>query len=111
MINGVTQLIMTKADVLSEFETIRVCTKYRHQGEEIDYLPFDVIGDDISPIYEDLPGWSEDLTGLSSIDEIPQTLNNYITYLEERLEIPITIVSVGPDRSQTLVRKSEWVAA
>jgi len=111
MINGVTQLIMTKADVLSEFETIKVCTKYLHRGEEIDYLPFDVIGGDLSPVYEEMEGWSEDLTGLGSIEEIPTTLNSYIEYLERHLEIPITIVSVGPDRNQTLVRKSEWVVA
>ncbi len=106
MINGVTQLIMTKADVLSEFETIRACTKYRHKGEEIDYLPFDVLGDDLNPVYEDLPGWSEDLTGMNSIDEIPDSLNAYIEFLEQHLETPITIVSVGPDRTQTLMRKS-----
>jgi len=111
MINGVTQLIMTKADVLSEFETIKVCTSYKHKGESIDYLPFDVIGDDISPVYEELDGWSEDLTGLSSIDEIPSTLSHYIEYLEQKLETPITIVSVGPDRNQTLIRKSEQTIA
>lgn len=109
MINGVTQLIMTKADVLSEFGNIKVCTKYLHKGEEIDYLPFDVLGDDMTPIYEELPGWTEDLTGLSSIDGIPASLENYIEYLEKELETPITIVSVGPDRTQTLMRKSELV--
>ncbi len=109
MINGVTQLIMTKADVLSEFGNIQVCTKYAHKGEEIDYLPFDVLSEDMTPIYEELPGWSEDLTELSSIDSIPASLNNYIEYLENALETPITIVSVGPDRSQTLMRKSEQV--
>jgi adenylosuccinate synthase len=109
MINGVTQLIMTKADVLSDFGDIKVCTKYMHRGEEIDYLPFDVLSNDMKPIYEDLPGWTEDLTDLSSIDGIPPSLDNYIQYLEKALETPITIVSVGPDRSQTLMRKSELV--
>ncbi|MBL1144130.1 MAG: adenylosuccinate synthase [Bacteroidetes bacterium] len=107
MINGVTQLIMTKADVLSEFGNIKVCTKYIHRGEEIDYLPFDVLSDDMKPVYEELPGWKEDLTNLSSIDQIPSSLNNYIEYLEKQLETPITIVSIGPDRKQTLMRKSE----
>lgn len=111
MINGVTQLIMTKADVLSEFEEIKVCKGYMHKGEEIDYLPFDVLSDDITPVYEVLDGWAEDLTGLSSIDGIPSTLAKYIEYLEKVLETPITIVSVGPDRNQTLVRKSEWLSA
>lgn len=109
MINGVTQLIMTKADVLSEFGNIKVCTKYVHKGEEIDYLPFDVLSDDMTPVYEELPGWTEDLTNLSSIDGIPASLENYIEYLEKELETPITIVSVGPDRTQTLMRKSELV--
>lgn len=110
MINGVTQLIMTKADVLSEFKTIKVCTGYIHRGEEIDYLPFDVVGDDITPVYVELEGWSEDLTGLNSIEAIPSTLQQYIDYLEKALETPITIVSVGPDRNQTLVRNSEWLS-
>ena len=111
MINGVTRLIMMKADVLSEFEKIKVCTAYKHRGEEIDYLPFDVLGDDLSPVYEELDGWSEDLTKMESIDEIPSTLSNYIEYLERKLETPITIVSVGPDRTQTLVRNNTWVEA
>lgn len=108
MINGVTQLIMTKADVLSEFEKIRVCKAYQYRGEEIDFLPFDVVGSELTPVYEDLEGWSEDLTGLGSINEIPKSLQAYIDYLEQKLETPITIVSVGPDRSQTLMRKSTW---
>ncbi|MBL4743000.1 MAG: hypothetical protein COB75_08860 [Idiomarina sp.] len=111
MINGVTQLIMTKADVLSEFEHIKVCTAYEYLGEKIDYLPFDVVGSELTPVYEELEGWSEDLTGLGSIDEIPSTLQAYIDYLERILETPITIVSVGPDRNQTLMRESTWVIA
>ena len=111
MINGVTQLIMTKADVLSEFEHIKVCTAYEYRGEEINYLPFDVVGSELKPVYETLDGWSEDLTGLASIDEIPATLQAYIDYLERILETPITIVSVGPDRNQTLMRESAWAEA
>lgn len=111
MINGVTQLIMTKADVLSEFGSIKVCTAYKHKGKTIDYLPFDVLDENIEAVYEEIPGWKEDLTGLSEIGEIPSELNHYIEYLEEKLETPITIVSVGPDRIQTLIRKSEWVKA
>ena len=104
MINGVTQLIMTKADVLSEFDTVKACTGYKYKGEVIDFMPFDVVGEELIPVYDELQGWSEDLTGLSSIDEIPATLQAYIDYLERILETPITIVSVGPDRSQTLMR-------
>ncbi len=104
MINGVTQLIMTKADVLSNFDTIKVCTHYSYKGETIDFLPYDVLDEEITPIYKELRGWSDDLTGLNSIDQIPAALNEYIEYLEKELETPITIVSVGPDRSQTLMR-------
>ena len=111
MINGVTQLIMTKADVLSEFDTIKACTGYKYKGEVIDFMPFDVVGEELIPVYEELEGLSEDLTGLSSIDEIPSTLQNYIDYLERILETLITIVSVGPDRSQTLMRESSWATA
>mgnify|MGYP006072829077 FL=1 len=111
MINGVTQLIMTKADVLSEFDTVKACTGYKYKGEVIDFMPFDVVGEELVPVYDELEGWSEDLTGLSSIDEIPATLQAYIDYLERILETPITIVSVGPDRSQTLMRKSTWATA
>jgi len=108
MINGVTQLIMTKADVLSEFEKIKVCHAYMHKGETIDYLPFDIAGKDIQPVYEELDGWSDNLTQMQSIHDIPATLDAYIQYLEQKLETPITIVSVGPDRTQTLVRESAW---
>ncbi|MFT6945755.1 MAG: adenylosuccinate synthase [Vicingaceae bacterium] len=111
MINGVTQLIMTKADVLSEFDSIKACTGYKYKGEVIDFMPFDVVGEELVPVYDELEGWKEDLTGLGSIDEIPETLQTYIDYLERILETPITIVSVGPDRSQTLLRKSTWAIA
>jgi len=104
MINGVTQLIMTKADVLSEFHEVKVCTAYRYKGETIDFLPYDVLAEDIEPIFESRPGWQEDLTQLNRIDEIPKALEDYINYLEAQLETPITIVSVGPDRTQTLNR-------
>lgn len=109
MINGVTQLIMTKADVLSNFDTIQVCTSYSYNGKNMDYLPFDVLGEKLEPIYKELPGWEMDLTKLSSIDDIPEELNGYIKFLEKELEVPITIVSVGPDRSQTLTRSKQLV--
>lgn len=108
MINGVTQLIMMKADVLSEFEHIKVCYAYKHQGEIIDYLPFDIAGKDIEPVYEELEGWADDLTSMRDMDDIPESLNAYIDYLERKLETPISIVSVGPDRTQTIHRKSLW---
>ncbi|MGQ0827006.1 MAG: adenylosuccinate synthase [Bacteroidota bacterium] len=109
MINGVTELIMMKADVLSGFETIKVCTKYNYQGKKIDYLPYDYSPELLSPIYTDLKGWNQDLTGLNSPEQMPEALNDYITFIERETGVPITIVSVGPDRTQTLIRKKELV--
>ena len=105
MINGVTQLMMMKADVLSFFETIKVCTHYNYKGKKTDVFPYDISPDLISPVYTEMPGWNKDLTGLNSPEEIPAELNNYIAFIEKELNIPITIVSVGPDRKQTLMRK------
>lgn len=110
MINGVTQLMMMKADVLSIFETIKVCTHYSYQGKKIDHLPYDIADDQLAPVYHEMKGWNRDLTGLTSIDAIPAELNDYILYLEKELNVPITIVSVGPDRKQTLIRKAELVS-
>jgi adenylosuccinate synthase len=102
MINGVTELSMMKADVLSVFDTIRVCTHYEIDGTVVDYLPFDIVDQEITPIYSDLPGWNCDLTQLQSMAEAPEALKEYVAYLEKELEVPITVVSVGPDRKQTL---------
>lgn len=104
MLNGVTQLIMTKADVLSEFESIRVCTHYHYKGELIDYYPYDVHNNPVEPELHALPGWHQDLTSVTHISQFPGELNNYIGYLEQELKIPLRIISVGPDREQTLVR-------
>tara|TARA_B100001939_G_scaffold327267_1_gene321501 strand:+ start:627 stop:1892 length:1266 start_codon:yes stop_codon:yes gene_type:complete len=103
-INGVTKLMMMKADVLSNLENIQVCTHYKYNGELIDYLPFDASEDTIEPIYKELAAWKEDLTQLSSIDDAPTQLIDYIDFLEKELETPIVVVSVGPDRTQTLNR-------
>ncbi len=105
MINGVTELSMMKADVLDKFDTIRACVKYRINGEEMDYLPYDIDGLEIEPVYEDMKGWNKDLTGVSSYSDTPEELKAYIKYLEQHLEVPITTVSVGPDRKQTLATK------
>jgi adenylosuccinate synthase len=105
-INGVTKLNMMKADVLSGFEQIKVCTHYEYNGEKIAHLPFDIDAKYVKPIYETLEGWQEDLTGIKSANELPNALNHYIEYLEKHLEVPITVVSVGPDRTQTLFRKA-----
>lgn len=105
MINGATQLNMMKADVLSIFDEIKVCTHYLYDGERIDYLPYDLDSDRLVPVYESLAGWKVDLTQLRSESDFPAELNHYITYLEDHLETPITIVSLGPDRKQTILRK------
>ncbi len=105
MLNGVTDLIMTKADVLSAFGELKVCTSYNYDGETVEHFPYNIDENNLSANYTSLPGWDKDLTGLSDISELPSELNNYITYLEKELEVPITVVSVGPDRTQTLMRE------
>lgn len=105
MINGVTELSMMKADVLSGLDAIKVCTHYNIDGKLIDYVPYDINTANIEPIYIELKGWSEDITAVDSIDELPGAVKDYVEFLENELEIPITIVSVGPNRKQTLHRK------
>lgn len=103
MLNGVTELVMTKADVLSGFEYINVCTHYIQDGEKIDYMPYDIISIKPEPVYEQLKGWHDDLRDITTTEQIPATLQAYIRYLEQHLEVPIKYLSVGPDRKQTLV--------
>lgn len=102
MINGVTQLVMMKSDVLDTFETIKVCVAYEKDGTTTTDVPFDTEG--WQAVYEELPGWQTDLTGLTSEDLFPKAFKDYVAYLERHLETPITILSVGPDRAQTIVR-------
>ncbi len=104
MINGTTQLSMMKADVLDSFDTIQVCTHYEINGEKFDYLPYDIDSLDAKPVYEEVKGWNADLTGITSLNEAPKEFIDYITYLEDKLSVPISIVSVGPDRKQTIIR-------
>jgi adenylosuccinate synthase len=103
-INGVTQLMMMKADVLSNLDHIKVCTHYKYNGELIDYMPFDADEKSLEAVYTEIPAWNEDLTSLESISEAPKELMDYVHFLENELETPIKIVSVGPDRLQTLNR-------
>jgi len=103
MINGVTDLIMMKSDVMDEFETIKACTAYKVNGEETEDFPFD-INEGVEPIYTELPGWRTDITKMQSEDEFPEEFNNYLSFLEEELDVRIKIVSVGPDRDQTIER-------
>ena len=103
-VNGVTQLMMMKADVLSGFKSLKVCTAYKYKGEIIHHFPYNVEADNISPIYTDFEGWDEDLTEMNNESTLPKSLNAYIDFLEEELQIPIKVVSVGPDRKQTIFR-------
>ncbi len=102
MINGVTQLIMMKGDVLDSFPSIKVCVAYEKDGVRTTDMPFDTEG--WEAVYEELPGWQTDLTHLTSESEFPEAFRQYVAELERRLEVPITILSVGPDRAQTIVR-------
>lgn len=106
MINGVTQLIMMKSDVLDDFDTIKACVAYRVKGETITDFPYSIEDDTIEPIYMELPGWKTDMTAMKSTDEFPPQFVDYITFLERELMTPITIVSIGPDREQTIMRQS-----
>tara|TARA_B100001115_G_scaffold182722_1_gene179668 strand:+ start:68 stop:388 length:321 start_codon:yes stop_codon:yes gene_type:complete len=102
MINGITELSMMKGDVLSIFEEIKVCTHYLINGEKVNDFPFDINDHDITAVYESLPGWKKDLTKLETIEEAPDSFQAYVDYLEKQLNVPIRVVSVGPDRKQTL---------
>ncbi|SMC84302.1 adenylosuccinate synthase [Cellulophaga tyrosinoxydans] len=103
-INGVTELMMMKGDVLSGFKKLKVCTAYDYKGEKITHLPYNIEAENLTPIYTEMDGWAADLTKMTSADQLPKALNDYIQFLEKELEVPIKIVSVGPDRKQTIHR-------
>ena len=101
MLNGVTELIMMKADVLDDFDTIKICVGYEIDGEVVEHFPFE-LNDDVKPVYVELPGWKTDLTKIKSQNEFPEELNNYINFIEDEMGIPVSIASVGPNREQTI---------
>jgi adenylosuccinate synthase len=103
MIDGVTELIMMKADVLDDFDSIEVCTGYKVNGQVTEDFPYELDGD-VVPVYETLPGWKKTLTGVTSEKDFPVELSNYIRFIEAKLQVPVSIVSVGPNRSQTIER-------
>ena len=103
-INGVTKLMMMKGDVLSGFKKVKICTSYQINGIEIDYFPYDTNADNLKPIFKELPGWDEDLTSITRFSDLPRNFVKYISFLENALEVPIEIVSVGPDRKQTIFK-------
>lgn len=106
MLNGATQLIMMKSDVLDQFETIKICVGYEINGETVEHFPFE-LNDEVKPVYIELPGWKTDLTKIKHQDEFPEELNNYINFIEEEVGIPVTIASVGPNREQTIFLDSD----
>ncbi len=106
MINGVTQLIMMKSDVLDTFDTIKVCTAYKIGGKVVEEFPYE-INDEIEPVYVEFPGWKTDMTKMTSEDEFPEEYNAYVSFIEEETGVPVKIVSVGADREQTIVRYEE----
>ena len=101
-VNGVTDLIMMKGDVLSGIDKIKVCTKYNYNGKSVDYMPFSILDENIDPIYEEVDGWEEDITQAKSYNDLPLNFKNYVEFLEDKLNLKIKIVSVGPDRKQTI---------
>ncbi|MFZ5431011.1 MAG: adenylosuccinate synthase [Bacteroidota bacterium] len=101
MLNGVTEMIMMKSDVLDQFDEIRVCVGYEIDGEVVESFPYE-LSDRLRPIYVDLPGWKSDLTGITRTDQFPDELKNYIRFIEDETGVPITIASVGPNRDQTI---------
>tara|TARA_R110002049_G_scaffold272657_2_gene450300 strand:- start:2032 stop:3303 length:1272 start_codon:yes stop_codon:yes gene_type:complete len=103
-VNGVTQLNMMKGDVLSGFDNLQVCTAYKYNGKTISHFPYNIEPESVTPIYTEFPCWKEDLTKMTETSQFPKELNQYIEFLEKELEIPIKIISVGPDRKQTINR-------
>ncbi len=104
MVNGVTQLIMMKSDVLDDFDEIKVATSYRINDKEVTHFPYDMDETQIDPIYTSLKGWKEDMSAMTSTKEFSQTFNDYLAFIENYLNVPIKVVSVGPDRAQTILR-------
>ena len=103
-VNGVTELIMMKGDVLSGLEKLKICTKYRYKSEIIEHLPFTIDDSSLEPIYEEIEGWDEDITQIDNYHDLPNNFKKYVTFLEKNLELEIKIVSVGPNRKQTIIR-------
>jgi adenylosuccinate synthase len=101
MLNGVTELIMMKADVLDRFDTIKVCVGYEIDGNVVEHFPFE-LSDEVKPVYVELPGWKTNLSEIKNHDDFPKELNNYISFIEDEMGIPVTIASVGPNREQTI---------
>ncbi|HRB70222.1 adenylosuccinate synthase [Flavobacterium sp. WV_118_3] len=103
-VNGVTQLYMMKGDVLSGFDTLKVCTGYTYKGETINHLPYNIEPENVTPVYVEKKGWKADLTGMTTYEQLPAELKEYIEFIENEVEVPIKVISVGPDRTQTILK-------
>ncbi len=104
MLNGVTDLMMMKSDVLNQFEEIQVATKYLHKGRETEEIPFDAIEGSLTPVYEKLSGWNYDITNVRSYDNLPTSFREYVKYIEDQVGVPVNLISLGPDREETIIR-------
>jgi adenylosuccinate synthase len=105
MINGVSELIMTKADVMDNFDRIKVAVAYRTNGVEQKHFPYDIQSTPIEPVYKEFNGWKRCLSTVVKEEELPFELMNFVRFIEKETGIPITIISLGPDRAQTIVRQ------
>jgi len=103
IINGVTKLAIMKGDVLSGLKKIKICTKYKYKGELIDYLPYSLESKNLEPIYKEMTGWDSDITEIKDLEDLPKTFLNYINFIQDWVGVEIKIVSVGPDRKQTII--------
>lgn len=103
-VNGVTALYMMKGDVLSGFKKLKICTAYQYKGKEISHFPYNIEPENVDPIYTEMKGWQADLTGMTTYGELPEELKTYIEFIEKEVEVPIKVVSVGPDRKQTILK-------
>ncbi|MCG2611017.1 adenylosuccinate synthase [Flavobacterium sp. SM15] len=103
-VNGVTELYMMKGDVLSGFDTLKVCTGYKYNGEVINHLPYNIEEKNVTPVYVEKKGWKADLTGMTKYEELPSELKEYVEFIEREVGVPIRVISVGPDRTQTIVK-------
>ncbi len=103
-VNGVTGLYMMKGDILSGFDTLKVCTAYTYKGEQIDHLPYNIEAENVQPVFVEKKGWKQDLTGLTQYNDLPVELKEYIEFIEEYIGVPIKVISVGPDRKQTIMK-------
>ncbi|GAB7088248.1 adenylosuccinate synthase [Marinifilum fragile] len=103
MINGVTELTMMKSDVMDDFETVKICTSYKVNGKEVEHVPYEMT-EDIEPVYTEFKGWQTDMTSMTHENEFPEEFNAYIDFIEKETGVPVKVVSVGPNRAQTIDR-------